>query len=137
MTFVTIPVPKSLPSTPMQGTPRAMPLLPLRTPPQQASGAGGPIRSDAEAEANRSRINYMSPSLLSDEMIGSRHAYGPGLFDIPTAALLTGSFVAPASPSFSPFKYWQPQPLETQQQSQSAQAKKGDMHFSSYCVGIK
>ena len=91
--------------------------MPLRTPPHQASEAGGPIRSDAEAEANPSRINYISTSLLTNEIIGSRHGYGPGLFDIPTVALSTGSFVAPASPSCSPFKYWQLQSLETQQQS--------------------
>jgi len=118
MTLVTIPFPKSLPSTPMQGTPSAMP----PNNPRQASGAGGPIRSDSEAEANRTNAPH--------QIIGSRHGYGPGLFDIPTAALSAGSFVAPASPSCSPFKYWQPpsQPLETQQQSQSAQAK-GGMHL--------
>jgi len=93
--------------------------------------------NDSGAESNRYQINENSPSPLtnaSHQIIGSRHGYGPGLFDIPTAALSAGSFVAPASPSRSPFKYFQPQQLETQQQSQSAQAK-GGMHLSSYCVG--
>ena len=126
MTLVTIPIPKSLPSTPMQETTRAVPPVPLRTPTHQVSGAESPRCSDCKAEANRSGMYVMgSPS---------RRGYGPGLFDIPTAALSTGSFVAPASPSRSPFKYWQPQQLQTQQRSQSAQAKEGTSS-SSHCVG--